>query len=120
MIFVGWPKSNTGTIIEPQTSTLRLFLWDLEPLLTPDTFNAFVVDLPAVSPQKCCNASIAVATILAGKPDNLFSEKRFLDLGFWLIPLSRTRLTDHMANSPFGHIQPLPDMVNALTPPGGA
>ena len=83
MVSVCRPKPHAGSIIKPQTTSFGLLLRDLEPLLTPDAFYAFMVNLPAVSSQKGCNTTVAVPTILTGKSNNFRPED------FFLVPNSR-------------------------------
>jgi hypothetical protein len=45
-------ESGTRPIIEPQTTSIRLLLGNLQPLLMPEKkFNTLVIHLPAFSPQ---------------------------------------------------------------------
>ena len=99
MISVCRPKSNTGSVVKPQTTSFGLLLRDLEPLLTPDTFNTLVVDLPAFSSQKGCDATVTVTTILTSEPDNLLPEDLFTIPSYWSISLSGTGLTQNPAGS---------------------
>ena len=44
-----WPlgsKPHTRTVIQPQPASFRLFGWNLEPLLPPDSFDPLRVHLP--------------------------------------------------------------------------
>ena len=42
------PKPDTGTVIQPQSATLRLFRGYLQPLTLPDTHHPPVADIPAL------------------------------------------------------------------------
>ena len=88
MVSVCRPKPYAGSVIKPQTASLGLLFGDLEPLLTPDAFNTLVVDLPTLSPQKGCDATVTVAAILTSKPDNLLPEELFPIPVSWSISLS--------------------------------
>ena len=44
------PQPDARTIVEPQSSSLGLFLWDLQPFPSPDPLHLLVVDLPALTP----------------------------------------------------------------------
>ena len=48
MVAMHGPKAGTGSVIKPQPTPFGLFLWNLEPLLTPDTLHTLVVDLPTI------------------------------------------------------------------------
>ena len=56
--------------------------------LTPDAFNSFVFNLPAVSFQKGYNTTLALTTLLASEADNLLPENLFLVSNSRNIPLS--------------------------------
>jgi hypothetical protein len=88
MVSVCWPKPNARSIIKPQTASFGLLLGDLKPLLAPDAFYAFMIDLPAVSSQKSRNTTVAVPTILTGKSDNFRPEDFFLAPNPRIISLS--------------------------------
>jgi hypothetical protein len=88
MLSVYRPKPNAGFIIKPQTASFGLLLRDLELLLTPEAFYAFMVNLPTVSSQKGCNTTVAVPTILTRKSDNFRLEDFFLAPNSRIISLS--------------------------------
>ena len=90
MVSVCRPKPNAGFIIKTQTASFGLLLRDLEPLLTPDAFYAFMVmvNLPTVSSQKGCNTTVAVPTILTRKSDNFRLEDFILAPDSRIISLS--------------------------------
>jgi len=45
MVSMGRPKTNTGTVVKPETPPFGLPLRDLEPFLPPDPLHPLVVDL---------------------------------------------------------------------------
>ena len=74
--------------MKPQPAPLRLFLWNLKPLLPPDALYPLVIDPPAQPSQKGRDPTITVATILTGQPDNvrcqgllITFDNRFISLG---------------------------------------
>ena len=65
------PKPYAGAIMEPQPAPLRLFLWNLKPLVPPDALYPLVIDPPALPSQQRRDPTITVATISTGQPDNV-------------------------------------------------
>ncbi len=57
-------------VIEPETSSFRLFLRDFQPLPAPDSLHAFVIDDPTFVSQQGGHPTVAVAAILAGQFDD--------------------------------------------------
>jgi len=51
MVAMRRPETDTRTVIEPQPTSLGLFLRNLEPLLTPDALHTLVVYLPTIPSQ---------------------------------------------------------------------
>jgi len=47
VVTVLWPQPYAGSVVQPETSFLRLFHWHFQPLTPPQAFNALVIDLPA-------------------------------------------------------------------------
>jgi hypothetical protein len=73
MVSMGRPKTNTGSVIKPETPTFRLLLGNLESLLPPDPLHPLVVDPKTPLLQKSCNPTIPISTVFAGQTDNLLS-----------------------------------------------
>ena len=44
MITMLWSKSNTGAIVQPEPSFLRLLVRNLQPLSLPEPFDAAIAD----------------------------------------------------------------------------
>jgi hypothetical protein len=63
-------KTDTGSIIQPETITLGLLFGDLEPLPSPDAINALEVHTPAFRAQKSAYAPIAIAAISRRQVDD--------------------------------------------------
>jgi hypothetical protein len=114
------PESDTGPIIEPQTTPLRLLLGNLQSLLTPDAFNTLVIHLPAFSPQKDCNSTITITPVCAGKPDNFSPEQRFIVCHNGTMSLGRSGLANHSTGTTLRYAKFAPQVFNALPAPGGA
>jgi len=61
MVGVSRPKPEARSVIQPETSSLRLFLGNLQPLPPPDALDAFGVHRPALGPQHRRYPTIAIA-----------------------------------------------------------
>lgn len=70
MVFVLWPQPHARPIVQPEALSLRLFARDLQPLAPPYPGNPFVVHMPALSAQQCCDPPIAIPAILTRKSDD--------------------------------------------------
>jgi hypothetical protein len=90
-----------------------LFGRNFQPFAPPDALDTLVIDLPASSPQKLGNAPIAVTAILACEINDIGRQPLFVVTATRRLALRRTMLTEHTANPALGHIQRLPDMLNA-------
>ena len=60
-------QPDNRAIIEPQTTSFRLFLRDFQPLSVPDPFHAFVIDDPALILQQGSYSAVTVPSVLAGQ-----------------------------------------------------
>lgn len=61
------PKPDTGTVIEPEPPTFRLFLWNFEPFTPPYTLHTSKADAPAILFEQPVNAPVAIAAKLRGQ-----------------------------------------------------
>jgi|TARA_B100000315_G_scaffold115406_1_gene105962 hypothetical protein len=57
------PETDTGSVIKPQSTPFRLFLRNLQTLLTPDTLHPLVVYLPTIPSQQGPYPSISITAI---------------------------------------------------------
>ena len=64
MIDVLWPQTRAPSIVEPQSPTWLLFLWHLQPLTTPDSFDPVLAHPPAGMLQQRGDAAITVTPVL--------------------------------------------------------
>ena len=60
-------QTDHRAIVEPQATSLRLFLGDFQPFSTPDPFHALVIDNPTFVSQQSGHPAVAVASVLAGQ-----------------------------------------------------
>lgn len=63
MVGVLRPKPDARSVIQPETSSLRLLLGNLQPLPPPDALDAFGVHRPALGSQHRRDPAIAVAAV---------------------------------------------------------
>ena len=56
-------KPDAGPVIKPETAPFWLFLWDFQPLTTPDALNPVLAYFNATVVQQRRHAPIAIAAI---------------------------------------------------------
>ncbi len=64
MVLVLGSKPNAGTVVEPESPSLRLLLRYFEPFSTPDSLDALVVHKPTFPIEELGDSSISVAALL--------------------------------------------------------
>jgi len=100
MVSILGPEPDTGSVIEPESRPLGLFMGHFEPLTAPDPFHALVVHLPAVVPEQDRDPAITLTTIVRRQvEDGPRQWPPVLSLDQGSAP-GRARLTDHPAGSP--------------------
>src|SRR5690606_27787982 len=110
-------QSNTTPIIQPQPSTLRLPLWNLQPLFTPDPFHALVIHTPALSSQHRRDPRCAVPAVHARQFNDPPRQRFFIITYQRKVPLRHPRLTQHPARPPFGNVERIHHVTHHLTLP---
>jgi hypothetical protein len=70
MVLALRPQPNARAIVEPQSPSWLLFLWNLQPLATPDSLYPVFAYLPARMLQQRRDAAIAITTALTGQLDD--------------------------------------------------
>ena len=78
MMTPAWPKSDAGTVVQPEPATLGLFRWHLQPFLPPDPCHTLGIHMPALSAQQGCNPAIAVTAKLTSKINDGLGERCFI------------------------------------------
>ncbi len=78
MVWILGPQPDARSVIEPESSSLQLLMWNLQPLPPPDPLDAFEVDDPAGFPQQRRDPAIAVAAVTGREFDNVGSQRRFV------------------------------------------
>jgi hypothetical protein len=80
-----------------------LYLRNLQPFATPDSFDSILANLPACSLQQSCDAPVAIAPILAGQQNNGLGESIFVFALCRLVALRTAWLVHQLARSPLTH-----------------
>ena len=114
------PQPDTGFVVEPQTSSLWLLCWYLQPLETPQALDPFVVDLPAGISQQGCDPAIAIAAVLARQLDHVGNEPRLVLPASRDVVLGRAVLPQDTAGATLGDPEPITDMVDTLATARGS
>ena len=73
-----WSQPDAGTVVQPQPSTLRLLLRNLQPFTSPDTLYTLVIHMPTAIPEQSCDPAVAVPTVLRCKVDDVPAQELFV------------------------------------------
>lgn len=95
------PQTDAGAIGEPQSPALRLLLWHLQPLASPDPLDPFVVHEPAFNAQQRCHPTKAVTAVLSCPADARRRQRFLVILNDRAVALARSGLTQHRAGPTF-------------------
>ena len=98
-------QTDTGSVIKPQASAFRLFLWHFQTLLSPDSFHSFMVYMPSRVFQQRRDPAIPIAAILTRQLDDGRSQRRFIIRQLALIPLGGPGLPQHPTDAAFRQAQ---------------
>jgi hypothetical protein len=100
VILMLWPKTDTQTIVEPQSTTVRLLHWNSQSFTPPQSLNSFVVHTPAFFARHHRDSTIAIARRQIG---HSFHQPRFIIRDIQSPTLRRSRLTENATRSTFGN-----------------
>jgi hypothetical protein len=117
MVRVFGAKTDAGSVGEPETASLRLFVRDFQPFATPDALDPFVVHQPAGSAQQFGDLAIAVAAILASELDDVGRQPLLLGTALRDPALRRAMLTERRTGTALGDGQLPSDMLDAGAAP---
>ena len=95
----------TRSVIEPQSSSFRLFLRHFQAVSSPKSFDTFVIHFPTSSSQSFGHPTIAVPTVLLCQPNHLPYQTW---LAFWNMGLT-TLGGSGLTQPPDTHDVPRPD-----------
>ena len=113
MIAVLSPEPDTGAVVEPEATALRLPGWDFQPLASPDPLDPLVIDQPASPTQQFGDLAIAVAAILPGQLNEVGDQPLFIVTALWDLALRRAMLTERRTSAALGDGQLPSNMLNA-------
>src|SRR5258708_12691465 len=78
MVGVLWAQPHARPVVEPQPTSWLLFLWNLQPLTTPDPLHPVLADMPACPSEQRRNPAIAIAAILASQRNDGLGKRIFV------------------------------------------
>ncbi len=94
------PQPDARSVVEPQPTSLRLPLRDLQPLLPPDPLHPLVLHPPALDAERVRDASLAVAAESTRESHDITSERPLVTRHSPRPALGRAWLPEHPARSP--------------------
>ena len=92
MVLPARAQADARTVMEIQPAALRLLAWHLQPFDAPQTLHSLVVDTPAFRLEQRGDAPVAITPILAGKPDDILTQRRFVRLRVAAMTLAASML----------------------------
>ena len=113
------PRTDAGSVIEPEPLSLRLFCWNLQPLPPPDPLDPLDVHHPAGVAQQRRDPAVAVAAIFDGERDDVGGQSRLVIGRLGDLALRRAMLAEYAAGEAFGNAERLPNALDADPAAGG-
>ena len=113
-------ETNARTVVEPQTPSLWLLVWNLQPFPLPQSLDAFVVDLPTGLAKQSRDPTIPVAAVLPRQFDHVGNETLFVRTAAWNTPLRRPMLTEHATGPAFRYAKIFLNMIDTAAFAGRA
>jgi len=92
------PKAETGSVIEPKTSTFGVFGRYFKPLTSPDPGYPLSVHPPACVSQHRRDTTIAIATVLDSQSRDISGQGRLIIRSGWLLTLRGAMLAENSAS----------------------
>ena len=114
------PQPDARSVVEPQPTSLRLPLRDLQPLLSPDPLHPLVVHGPALRPQHPGHHPVPVAPEPASHLHHVLSQRLLIFASLRYPTLRRACLAQHPARPVLTHPKPLAYLHHAASAPLGA
>jgi hypothetical protein len=111
-------QPDARSVVEPESSARLLFGRNFQSFASPDALHTIFADAPARLLEQSGDATVAVATILAGQCDDGLRQPIFIAALRGLITLRPPRLMDQAAGLPFTQSF-LPSVVNGDAAPLG-
>ena len=120
MIAALCPKTDAGSIRQPQTPTLRLLVRHLQPLAPPDPLDTLVVDQPSRPAQQRGDLAVAVAAIAPGELNQIGRQPFLVLTAPRKLALRRAMLTERPAGPTLRNAEFPANMLDAGTATRGA
>ncbi len=120
MIAVLGPEPDTGAVVQPETTALRLPCRNLQPLASPDPLDPLVVDEPTGPAQQLGDLAIAIAAIEPGQLDDVGGQPLFIIPALRGLALRRAMLAERLTGAALGDGQLPSNMLNAGAATRGA
>jgi len=112
-----WTKTDTRTIVEPQSTTLRLLHWNFQTFTTPQPLNSFVIHTPAFFAKHHRDSTIAITAIARRQIGHSFHQPGFIIRDIQSPTLRRSRLTENATRSTFGNAITSQSLTHVLDRP---
>ena len=109
-------QPNARAIVEPQPATWLLSLRNFQPFAPPDALYPIVANPPSRTLQQHRNATIAIAAILAGQPDDCLGQRIFVVSLCRPVALRATWLVHQVARSSLADSMHAAGMADRTTP----
>ena len=94
-------QPHTRSVIEPQSSSFRLFLRHFQAVSSPKSFDTFVIHFPTSSSQSFGHPTIAVPTVLLCQPNHLPYQTWLVFWNMGLTTLGGSGLMQHPTRTTF-------------------
>ena len=107
-------EPNAGSVIQPETPSLLLFRWDLQPFALPDPFDTLEVHVPARVAQKTGDDPISVTPVLTSQDNDVLGQLLFVGSTVRNLALRGSMLTEDAAGPALRYAQALSHLINAL------
>src|SRR5262249_16093602 len=106
-------QADARAVRQPQTSTFRLLVRDLETFTPPDPLNPLIVHQPAGVPQQRRDLPIAIASVMTGKLDDVGRQPLLVVAALRRLALRRTVLAERRTGATLGDAKTTANMIDA-------
>ena len=113
-------QAHARAVVQPGPAAFWVFVWDFQPLLSPDPLHPLGVHGPAGMAQQGCDPPVAVASVGLSQGDHIPGQGRFVVTAPGGLALGRAVLSEHRARAALRHLQLRPHLVDAGPATGGA
>lgn len=106
-------QPDARTVIKPEPASLRLLLWNLEPLTSPDALDPFQANRPAILLKQPVDAPVSISPKPGSQINDRPCQNIFISPAAWRLALRRSMLSEHRTGTALGHIQFPYNMIDA-------